>query len=242
MRKEEFENFLFRYRGQIPVIGFLVFLCISLLFEFQIVSINIHTLRTIALFIIFLGFFSRCFTVGYAAPHSSGRNRNMQVANQLNTLGAYSMVQHPLYFSNSLLWVGTGLISNQWGLFSGSLCLIWLLYRPLIRRETLFLTQTFGSEYKEWKNLTPVFFPNPFQYIKPKTSFDWLRLFATEYPTWVSILAGILTSLLFSNVIPERTILWRDYYTILIITSISIGLMGRFFKYIVVRKWLNKSI
>ena len=242
MYKKEYENFIFRYRGQIPVIALCLFLCISFLFEMPIAPNNVLSVRITAIILIGIGFLYRCFTVGFAALHTSGRNRNMQVAHDLNTLGAYSIAQHPLYFANSILWVSIGLISNQWGLFFGGICLSWFVYRPLIRRETQFLSQTFGTKYKEWIKHTPLFWPNPFLFKKPNTPFDWWRLFATEYPTWISILTGILTSLLFSNAIQEDALEWRGAYSVLVLTSILIVILGRFFKYVVVRKWLKKSI
>ncbi|MBI3629692.1 MAG: hypothetical protein HY217_08985 [Candidatus Rokubacteria bacterium] len=42
----------------------------------------------------------RIYTVGTAAPGTSGRNTREQKAVELNTTGAYSVVRHPLYLAN----------------------------------------------------------------------------------------------------------------------------------------------
>jgi hypothetical protein len=69
-----------------------------------------------------------------------------------------------------------------------------------------------------------------------------IRVLATEYPTWVSILAGLLMIDIIQffyfeldNVIWYRMAGW-------IIAALFVGFGGRFFKYVVVRRWLKRSI
>ena len=54
----------------------------------------------------FLGLFIRIVTVGRAPIGTSGRNTREQVANTLNTTGIYSLVRHPLYLGNYLVFLG----------------------------------------------------------------------------------------------------------------------------------------
>ena len=48
----------------------------------------------------------RFYTVGTTPKETSGRNTNQQVAAVLNSTGMYSMLRHPLYLGNYLIWVG----------------------------------------------------------------------------------------------------------------------------------------
>ena len=189
-----------------------------------------------------IGTFLRIFTLGYAAPHSSGRNRSHQVALHLNTRGIYSIIQHPLYFANLLLWLGIALISNQWSFVVGVVLLSLMLFPVLIQRESAFLRAQFGRDYAQWYSVTPTFFPKPGLWKAPQTSFQWIRLLATEYPTWVSICAGTLLALLMADYRFNGSLTWNLTHFGWCLLGLLIGFSGRFFKYIVVRKWLKMPI
>ena len=236
-------RFFFRFRGQIPVFFFASSVLLSFFFENQIVEIqHIHMFYVLAYALMVLGVTFRCFTVGFAKDHSSGRNRHAQVAKNLNTLGAYSMTQHPLYFSNALLWIGAAMMSNQWIILGCSALMCIVIIPIIISEESSFLSKYFGEEYLNWKRQTPSFFPNPLLYKAPKTSFQWIRLFATEYPTWISACCAVFMLQMVSNFQMNGSLIWQSSYYGWIISMGLIALLGRFFKYVVVRKWLKKPI
>ena len=100
-------NFLFRYRGQFPVLLF--FLAIPFLYWTELELLNELTMARfnfIAILISFLGFCVRAYTVGTTPKGTSGRNTKEQKAYVLNTTGIYSTVRHPLYLGNFLMWIG----------------------------------------------------------------------------------------------------------------------------------------
>ena len=91
-------NFLFRYRGQFPVLLF--FLAIPFLYWTELELLNESTrarFTFIAILISFLGFCIRAYTVGTTPKGTSGRNTKEQKAYVLNTTGIYATVRHPLY-------------------------------------------------------------------------------------------------------------------------------------------------
>lgn len=236
-------RFFFRFRGQIPVLFLASSILLSFFFENQIVDIqHIRMFYVVAYGLMILGMTFRCFTVGFAKEHSSGRNRHAQVAENLNTLGAYSMMQHPLYFSNSLLWIGAAMMSNQWIIIGCSVLMCIVLLPIIISEESMFLSKHFDEEYHRWERQTPRFFPNPFLYKAPKTSFQWIRLFATEYPTWISICCAVFILQGVCNYLMKDSFVWESSYYAWILVMGLIALSGRFFKYVVVRKWLKKPI
>jgi protein-S-isoprenylcysteine O-methyltransferase Ste14 len=103
-------NYLFKYRGQFPILLFV--LTIPFIYstnygnfseEFSLNLINISIILSV------IGFFIRFYTIGTTPKGTSGRNTKEQVANTLNSSGMYSMLRHPLYLGNYLIWFGIAL-------------------------------------------------------------------------------------------------------------------------------------
>ena len=105
-------SFLFKYRGQFPILLFLLsipFIYLSSFSAFNEKSILIF--NSIAGFITVLGFLIRFYTIGTTPKITSGRNTKKQISYTLNTLGIYSIVRHPLYLGNYLIWLGIAIYS-----------------------------------------------------------------------------------------------------------------------------------
>ena len=105
-------SFLFKYRGQFPILLFLLsipFIYLSSFSAFNEKSILIF--NSIAGFITILGFLIIFYTIGTTPKNTSGRNTKKQIADTLNTLGIYSIVRHPLYLGNYLIWLGIAIYS-----------------------------------------------------------------------------------------------------------------------------------
>ena len=103
-------NYLFRYRGQFPVLLFLIAIPFIYITNYQAISINLKSLFIqSSICISFLGFLIRFYTIGTTPKGTSGRNTKKQVANVLNSSGIYSLIRHPLYLGNYLIWLGIAL-------------------------------------------------------------------------------------------------------------------------------------
>jgi hypothetical protein len=152
------------------------------------------------------------------------------------------MVQNPLYFANALMWLAGALFSNQWFFVISVLCLIGFLLPIMIRHERYFLRSIFGDEFERWSRNTPIFFPNPLLFQSQKRSFQWIRLFATEYPTWISMCAGVMAIHSFGRYLTQGHCSFNTEHYVLCFCAVTIGIIGRFFKYIIVRKWLKMPI
>jgi hypothetical protein len=123
----------------------------------------------------------RALAVGKRAAHTSGRNRDEQVAEALNSTGIYSMVRHPLYLGNITTYMG-------WVVFTGISWLIPLMlfiflfyYRFIIYAEEQFLTRKFGQEYQLWKRQTPLLLPAFWRFRKNPHAFSWKVVIENEY-------------------------------------------------------------
>ena len=236
-------NFLFRYRGQLPLITISIIFLLGLTFPIPLVrQTSADSYRCLSLILVGFGIVYRCWTVGYSMQHASGRNRHQQVAHHLNQRGTYSMSQHPLYFANALMWLGCCIFSNSLLILVALGVYISIFTFYLIQLESRFLHRTFGEEFAVWAQNTPVFVPFLWKYKRTGLPFQWVKVFATEYPTWVSCLASLLAADLFNSSVNLNNLQWTNRHSMIVIAGCFIGFSGRFFKYVVVRKWLKSSI
>ena len=94
-------NYLFKFRGQFPVLLFLLAVPFIYLTDISVLSEadkNCYFYTGVVLS--FIGFWTRAYTIGTTPRGTSGRNTKEQVAEVLNSTGIYSTVRHPLYLGN----------------------------------------------------------------------------------------------------------------------------------------------
>ena len=188
---EKSGNFLFRYRGQIPVILFL--LAVPVIYYTDISGLNELTIKLITVLAIIIsssGFLIRAWTIGTTPKGTSGRNtREGQVAETLNTGGIYSLIRHPLYLGNYLMWTGIVVFTfNPWFMIMVSL-LFWIYYERIMFAEERFLERKFGEKYLEWSKKVPAFLPYFKGYKKNKIPFSIKSVLRREY-------SGVLATVL----------------------------------------------
>lgn len=129
----------------------------------------------------FLGVAIRADAVGHAAQRTSGRNTREQVADSLNTTGLYSIVRHPLYVANTLMWCSVALFIESWALTIIILLVSALYHERIIFAEEAFLERKFGDIFREWAARTPAVWPN-FSLWKPASlAFEWRHALQREY-------------------------------------------------------------
>lgn len=130
--REELErtgNWLFKWRSYMPLL--MIFLVFLAAFEFKYPGESHkmdHIWEMICLAVSFVGLIIRITTVGYVPGCTSVRETKEQVAETLNTTGIYSIVRHPLYLGNFIIWFGLSLILFKWW-FTLIVCLVcWVYY------------------------------------------------------------------------------------------------------------------
>ena len=186
---EDFEkngNWLFRYRGVLPVVILVAGIGIYLYRrmnpgEFILPGkIPEFYFEILCLAVSLLGFFIRVYTLGHTPKNTSGGNVIKQVAGTLNTTGSYSVVRHPLYLGNFFMWLGPALLSGHiW--FVGLFCLAyWIYYERIMFAEEQFLRSKFGDPYLEWANGVPSFLPRLRTFRKPEMPFSWKKALKKE--------------------------------------------------------------
>lgn len=145
----------------------------------------------LCLLISFFGLTIRALTVGYAPKRTSGRNTTKgQVANVLNTTGMYSIVRHPLYLGNFMIWLGISLFVRLWWFSLVSILIFWLYYERIMFAEEEFLRKQFGDVYFDWAKKTPAFFPTFKNWQRPQLPFSFRAVLKREYLDFFGVIAA----------------------------------------------------
>jgi protein-S-isoprenylcysteine O-methyltransferase Ste14 len=175
-------NTLFRFRGQIPVVLFVLAAPVLYFTDYTFLTKDIFFILTIvAIIISFAGFLVRAYAIGTTPKGTSGRNRNEQVAESLNVKGIYSVVRHPLYIGNYLMWVGIVIFTfNIYFIILVSLA-FWLYYERIMFAEERYLEKKFGDEFLDWSQKVPAFIPAFGKFKKSEIPFSFKSILRREY-------------------------------------------------------------
>jgi protein-S-isoprenylcysteine O-methyltransferase Ste14 len=179
---EKSGNFLFKHRGEIPVILFILAVPVIRLTDYDTLSDNTKLFVTvIAIVVSFAGFVVRAIAIATTPAGTSGRNTEEQVAESLNVTGIYSTLRHPLYLGNYLMWIGIVIFTfNIWFVVAVSLA-FWLYYERIMFAEERFLERKFGNDYLEWSKKVPALIPSFKNYIKNVVPFSFRSILRREY-------------------------------------------------------------
>jgi protein-S-isoprenylcysteine O-methyltransferase Ste14 len=193
MLSDEFQkagNWLFRWRSYLPLV--LVALAIPAAQDSArragVYPAGSHW-EMLCLGIALLGLVVRLLTVGYVPAGTSGRNTLKQVAATLNATGMYSVVRHPIYLGNFLMWFGLSLLPRCWWFTLLTVLIFWLYYERIMFAEEGFLLEQFGEQYREWAARTPAFIPKFSNWVRPNLPFSLRSAVSREYSTLFTIIA-----------------------------------------------------
>ncbi len=173
---------LFRYRGQIPLLMFLIGIPYLYFSDYSwLTPCNEMILGAVGAVITILGILFRAYIVGTTPRGTSGRNREEQIAETLNTRGVYSIVRHPLYVGNYLMWAGILIYMGSISAFLIVSLIYWIYYERIMFREERFLEGKFGQQYIDWSMRVPAFIPNFAKFQKGDITFSLREVLKREY-------------------------------------------------------------
>jgi protein-S-isoprenylcysteine O-methyltransferase Ste14 len=185
--REELEkhgDFLFRWRSYLPILilPFLIFALPHSAYMQELLGKRFDLfIEILSLAVALSGVGLRCLTIGYARSGTSGRNTKRQRAAVLNMTGMYSMVRHPLYLGNFLIFFGILLFVQVWWFVLIGFLSFWLYYERIMLREEGFLRSKFEKDYLSWANETPAFLPRLSSWRWPREQFSWKTVLRKEY-------------------------------------------------------------
>jgi len=188
--QEEFEqqgNWLFKYRSFLPLvvlsIGTTLYIRTEIYPETFILEETPYEIyyEMFALIISLFGLFIRVYTVGHTPKNTSGRNTNQgQVADTLNTTGMYSIVRHPLYVGNFLMWFGPAMLTGHFWFIIAFVLFYWVYYERIMYAEEQFLRNKFGEQFLDWSKSVPAFIPKLKNFKKSNLPFSWKKVLKNE--------------------------------------------------------------
>ncbi len=185
--QEEMEkqgNFLFKYRGSLPllilVIGLFVYLqsVYFSIIDYNGVATKLYEI--ICLSVCLLGLFIRIYAVSHSPKNTSGRNTRRQLAEELNTSGIYSLVRHPLYVGNFFMWLGIAILTQNLWFIIAFVFAYWVYYERIMFAEEQFLRRKFGDSYLKWAEKIPAFIPDFKNWQSPMLPFSWKKMLKKE--------------------------------------------------------------
>jgi len=213
-------NFLFKYRGQFPIVLFILAIPF-LYFTDPVNPIKYENYTILAVVLSFLGFFIRAYTIGTTPRDTSGRNTKKQVAEVLNRSGVYSMLRHPLYLGNYFMWIGIVVFTFNWYFVLIVSLLYWVYYERIMFAEERFLERKFGQKYLDWAGQISAFIPKFSQFKKSEMPFSIISVFRREYSGVLATVIGFVFVDLIRNFFEDDILLISDsLLIILVITSI----------------------
>jgi protein-S-isoprenylcysteine O-methyltransferase Ste14 len=175
-------NWLFKKRSFIPIFLYIIAAISLFLTDKEIVDFqNIYWMIG-CLSLSFIGLIIRIITVGLTPKGTSGRNTSSgQVAEQLNTKGIYSVVRHPLYLGNFLMWLGLIIYVGIPEFIIFAVFFFWIYYERIMFAEEEFIRNKFGQSFVDWSKKTPAFIPSFKNHVKSNLDFSWKSVLRREY-------------------------------------------------------------
>jgi protein-S-isoprenylcysteine O-methyltransferase Ste14 len=215
--------FLFKYRGQIPVLLFIAVIPVAYFTDYtEYSSKTVFIIKALSILLSLLGLFFRIVTIGTAAPNTSGRNTERQVAESLNTTGIYSVVRHPLYLGNYLMWAGITLYVLHFWFFIVVSLLYWLYYERIMFAEEQFLEEKFGQEFNNWSKETPAFVPSLRRLRPAKYSFSLKRVLSKEYSGLLYMVIAFIYIQTLQDIFIHQKFVVNEISLIILVTTLAL--------------------
>lgn len=176
----------------------------------------------------------RVMTVAYVPRGTSGRNTRRLKAPVLNTTGMYSVIRHPLYVGNFLIFMSFVLFIHDPLLTLIAVLCYWMYYERIMLAEEAFLRAQFGESFDMWASRTSALGPRLSSWTPPAMPFCWRSAIRREYSTLflvVSILFGLEIA---GHAVVERRVVIELWWAAMFIGSAAIYLCVRIMKH-----WTN---
>ncbi len=226
-------NWLFYKRGYLPLFSFSIFALALPYFNYpESNHILYQKWKILCLMISFSGLAIRAITVGCTPKRTSGRNtKKGQVADTLNTTGMYSIVRHPLYLGNFMIWLGISLTFQLWWFSLICVLIFWMYYEKIIFAEEDFLSKKFSNEYFSWTGKAPAFFPKFKNWQKAYQPFSLRMVIKKEYQTFFMVITTFtILEIVADTVVQDRFTfdkLWLIFFVVNLVIFLALRVLRK---------------
>jgi protein-S-isoprenylcysteine O-methyltransferase Ste14 len=213
-------DFLFRHRSYIPLVLLIpVAIALARLDRTGLFPDSHEWWAFLCFVVSSVGLLVRIMTVGFVPRGTSGRNSKSQVAVVLNTTGLYSIVRHPLYVGNFLMWLGMVLCVGDFAVVAMFVCAFWLYYERIMSAEESFLADRFGFEWQRWASETPAVVPRLSLWRRPSMSFSIRSVLRREYCGLLGLAVAFASLDLARHAIIEGRLLADTFWLVFLAVS-----------------------
>lgn len=210
-------NVLFRWRSYLPLFLFAAFFIVMYFNRTQYNNVS-EVYEGVCFGIALLGEAIRAFTIGFAPDRTSGRNTKQQVADEINTTWIYSVIRHPLYLGNFLMWLGVAMLTRLPWAIAFFVMIYWVYYERIMMAEEAYLISKFGSAYEEYAKKTRCFLPICWKnWKKPNNRFNFKKVIRQEISSVYGLVCSFILLDLYVNVLGKNSYLpdlFWDYFFI----------------------------
>ena len=127
-----------------------------------------YALDILGFALVLFGFLFRISARGYKEEKTNN-------GNSLVKDGPYAIIRNPMYFGSFIIGTGVIIMLLKLWFFLIFTAIFLMIYMPQIKKEEDVLLDRFGQEYKEYRRITPKYFPriycllnlNQYVFLKP---------------------------------------------------------------------------
>jgi hypothetical protein len=151
-----------------------------------------------------------------------------QLADDLNTTGIYSVMRHPLYVGNFLMWLGPVLfLRSVWCVIIFVLA-YWLYYERIIFAEEQYLRRKFGDTYDAWAFRVKAVIPGFRHYTKSNLPYSFRNVLKREYNSITNLFIVFAVTDLFRNIAVTGRVYMEPMYVTLLIAALIFWAVVRY--------------
>jgi protein-S-isoprenylcysteine O-methyltransferase Ste14 len=225
---EKSGNWLFRRRSWLPVTIIVLAVIYLFIANRSVIYFN-YTWEIMCILVSVAGELVRSYTVGHVPRNTSGRNVTDQMADELNTTGIYSVLRHPLYLGNFLMWLGPVLfLRSVWCVIIFILA-FWIYYERIIFAEEQYLRRKFGETFDSWAFRVRAIIPGFRHTTKAKLTFSFRNVLRREYNSITNLFIVFAVLDLFRNIAVTGRIYMEPMYVTLLVAALIFWLVLRYF-------------
>ena len=143
----------------------------------------------------------------------------------------YSIVRHPIYVGNFVIWLGVALYCGIWWMAALFVLTFWLYYERIMFAEEEFLRQKFGDRYLQWAERTPAFIPRTRGWTPARLPFSLRSVLRREYSSVLAIVSCFFSMEVYDHVFLLGQWSPEPYWCIIFATTAVCFLLVRAIKW-----------
>lgn len=182
----------------------------------------------VAILIVLAGLAIRATVIGFRYIQRGGKNKRVYAAD-LVTDGIFGLCRNPLYVGNLTICAGLMLMHGDPLVMIVGMAAFLFSYTAIVRAEEAFLLAKFGPAYEAYMRDVPRWLPKlgQFREATEGMSFNWSRVIAKDYTTFVSAAAALLIIEQWEEVFGDEDATWLPFVILAVVLLLILASASR---------------